>query len=147
MQKPGPRAPAFGINLAVFIGDRKCYTGLIIFKIRLKCMPESKPVHTKDIEDNKAVAAIGYLWILFLVPLLTKKDSPFAQFHARQGMILFISWIVIWLVGWVPVLGWIIGFLGSLAIAILSIIGFLKALQGEQWELPVLGEYARKLKI
>jgi len=120
----------------------------------MKFMPETKPVSPNlpagkagDVEENKALAAIGYLWILFLVPLLTKKDSPFAQFHAKQGMILFILWIAVWLVGWVPILGWMIGFLGSILLLVLSIVGFLKAIQGERWEMPVLGEYAKKLKI
>ena len=47
---------------------------------------------SKDVEENKAMAAIGYLGILFLIPLLANKDSPFAQYHAKQGMVLPI-WI------------------------------------------------------
>lgn len=93
------------------------------------------------------IAALSYIWILFLVPLITKKDSPFAKFHAKQGLVLFIAWIAVSVVGIIPVLGWIVGFVGSIAILILSIMGFLKAIQGEQWTLPVLGEYAKKLKI
>ena len=30
----------------------------------------------KDVDDSKVIAALSYIWILFLVPLLVKKDSP-----------------------------------------------------------------------
>ena len=46
--------------------------------------PENIPMgDPKDVEENKLIAAVGYLGILFLIPLLAKKDSPFAQFHAK----------------------------------------------------------------
>jgi len=101
----------------------------------------------KDIEENKVLAAIGYIWILFLIPLLAKKDSKFCQFHGKQGMILFIAWIVLVVVGWVPFLGWIIFFFGSIALIILSLVGLIKALTGEYWELPILGQYAKKINL
>ena len=49
----------------------------------------------KDVADNKAVAALSYISILFLVPLLLKKDSPFAKAHAKQGLILFLFEVVV----------------------------------------------------
>jgi uncharacterized membrane protein len=101
----------------------------------------------KDIDDNKVIAAIGYLCILFLVPLLGAKKSPFAQFHAKQGLMLFIGWVVIWVIGLIPILGWIIGFLGTLLLAVISLIGLIKALQGEAWEIPFVADLAKQLKI
>lgn len=103
-----------------------------------------KPGADKDVEENKAVAAIGYLWILCFVPLFAKKDSPFAQFHGKQGFLLFVISIALWIVGWFPVIGWIVWFLGQIAIIILSIMGILKALAGEKWEMPYIGQYAKK---
>lgn len=48
----------------------------------------------KDIEANKTLAALSYAWILCLVPLLGRRDSKFAQFHAKQGLVLFIIEII-----------------------------------------------------
>lgn len=110
-------------------------------------MEEAKKFDPKDIADNKVLAALSYLFILFLIPLLTKKDSPFAMFHARQGLVVFVGWVIVWIVGLIPVLGWIIGFLGTILLAIISLIGLIKALQGEAWELPIVGEYAKTIKI
>lgn len=39
---------------------------------------------------RKLMSVLAYFDILFLVPLLLAKDDGFAQFHAKQGMRLFI---------------------------------------------------------
>ncbi|MFA6272178.1 MAG: DUF4870 domain-containing protein [Patescibacteria group bacterium] len=100
-------------------------------------------VDSKDIEENKLIAALGYVWILCLIPLLMKKESKFAQFHGKQGLVLFIVEIVGWLVYWIPFVGWLFAVL----VLVMAIIGFVKALSGEYWELPIVGSFAKKLNI
>ncbi|MDD5043867.1 MAG: DUF4870 domain-containing protein [Patescibacteria group bacterium] len=107
---------------------------------------DNQPIN-KDIEDNKVLAAIGYIWILFLIPLLAKKDSPFCQFHGKQGMVLFVAWVFLVMVGWIPFLGWLIAIFGSFILVIFSLVGLIKALTGESWELPFLGQYAKKINL
>jgi uncharacterized membrane protein len=103
----------------------------------------------KDIEENKALNFLSYLGILALVPLLAKKDSKFAQFHAKQGLVLFVGWFVIaWISGFIPFLGW---FLIVPAISIfgivLAIMGLINVANGEMKELPVIGEFAKKINL
>ncbi len=105
-------------------------------------MPEDK-----DIEESKLIAAVGYIGILCLIPLLGKKESKFAQFHGKQGLVLFICWVVIWVVGIIPYLGWFIAFFGSVVLLVLSIMGTVQALSGKYWELPYLAKYAEKIKL
>ncbi len=105
------------------------------------------PQVKKDIEENKVIAAIGYLGILCLIPLLLKPKSQFCKFHGKQGLILTIGWVINFIIGVIPFIGWVLGFLGMIALAILSIIGILKSLNGEYWEMPYLSEYAKKLNI
>lgn len=109
--------------------------------------PKVVPVFDKkDIEDNKVLAAIGYVGILCLIPLLAKKDSRFAQEHGKQAFALFIAEIIVWAVGMVPVIGWfIVAPLGSLIMIIISIIAIIKTLQGEFWEIPVIGKYRKNV--
>lgn len=109
---------------------------------------EIKDPKQKDIEDNKIIAAIAYLGILAFIPLLLRKDSPFAQHHARQGLALFMVWIAWGIVGLVFSLAQLSALvsLGYLALFVLVIIGFSKAWKGELWQLPIIGEYAKKLK-
>lgn len=105
-------------------------------------MPEDK-----DIEENKVIAAIGYIGILCLIPLLAKRESKFAQFHGKQGLVLFIAWIIIWVIGIIPFIGWLIAFFGSIALLVLSIMGIVQTLSGKYWKLPFLAQYAEKIKL
>lgn len=96
-------------------------------------------------QEDKTFAALSYLWILSLVPLLLKRDRDFVQFHARQGFLLFVGEVIITLIGMIPLLGWIVAFVGWIAAVILSVAGIIAALGGRYWDMPYLGEYARKL--
>lgn len=104
-------------------------------------------VTKKDIEDNKVLAIIAYLGFLCLVPLLAKKDSPYAQFHGKQGLLLFILWIISNMVAIFPLIGWLVAFAGNIAVIVLMIVGILNAVNGEMKELPIVGEYAKKINI
>lgn len=101
---------------------------------------------SKVSSEDKMMAAVGYVWVLFLVPLLAKKDSKFCQFHARQGLVLFIVEVILSIVWIVPVLGWIVGFFGWVATVLLSIMGIINALEGNEWKMPYLAKYADKFK-
>ena len=100
-----------------------------------------------DVEKNKAIAAIGYIGILFLIPLLAAKDSPFAQYHAKQGLVLFIFEVIIGVVMVIPFIGWVVGIVGWILGLILFIMGLINALNGEKKPLPVIGQYAEKINI
>jgi len=101
----------------------------------------------KDVENNKAMAAIAYIGILFLVPLLAAKNSPFAQFHAKQGLVLFLAGIAIGFVAWIPFLGWMVGFVGWILLFVLFVIGLMNALNGKKEPLPIIGSFADKFNI
>lgn len=111
---------------------------------------ESNAMGNETIEqskDTRILSAIGYLWILCLLPLLGKRESGFAQHHGKQGLVLTITSFIIWLVAWVPVIGWIIGFFGTIGLLILAVTGIQNAMQGKYWEMPVLGKYAKQIKL
>jgi uncharacterized membrane protein len=97
----------------------------------------------KDIEDNKVVAALSYVGILCLIPLLAKKDSKFAQEHGKQGLVMLIAWIIGSFVFWIPLVGWAL----ALALFVVDVLAFVKCLTGEFWEIPVLGAYRNKFNI
>ena len=97
---------------------------------------------SRDIEDHKVVAILAYIWILFLVPLLAAKDSKYARFHAYQGAALFITWVVVELLSrFLPYnlsgLGWIL----SLGVLALAVIGVLNAYHGRAKPLPLIGGF------
>jgi uncharacterized membrane protein len=93
----------------------------------------------KDIEDNKAMAALGYLWILCLVPLLAKPKSKFAQFHARQAVVLFlISFATI-----VPIFGLFL----FLVLVVVAVTALIKSYNGEWWKIPFVYDLSKKIKL
>lgn len=97
--------------------------------------------------EERLFAAIGYLGILCLVPLLLKKKSAFAQHHGKQGLMILLVWLGLWVGMIVPILGQIVWTLGSIVLVIFIILGMLHAFQGRMWDMPVLGEYAKKIKL
>lgn len=92
-----------------------------------------------DIQENKVYAILAYLGILFLVPLLAAKDSPFARYHTNQGVLLFIAGIICNMLAIVPILGWIAAVIGNIIILVFRIIGIINAFKGEAKELPIIG--------
>ncbi len=106
---------------------------------------------SSDVEDNKVIAAIGYITVLCLVPLMMAKDSPFAQHHAKQGLVLFIAEVVIFflngILAFIPIIGWLVAVVLNVGVVVLALMGIMKSLQGEKWEMPLLGQYAKKIKI
>lgn len=103
------------------------------------------PANASGLSDN-AAGAISYLTfipaIIFLV-LEPYNKRPFVRFHAFQSIafsvIAFALHLVLMLI---PIIGWIISIFLSLAFLVLWIIVMLKALKGEWYKLPVIGDFA-----
>lgn len=99
---------------------------------------------TQDVQNNKIWAALSYVGILFILPLLVNGgQSRYAKYHANQGFILFLADIVAGIVGAIlgkiPVLGGILSALISLVTLALMIIGILNAANGKAKQLPLIG--------
>jgi len=100
-------------------------------------------------------AFFGYLAILCLIPIWFKKDSIFVQFHARQGLVLFLLWFVtslIWIVllvfiqqGLVQQILMFLLFLTLAVYALMALIGLAKVLIGERFRMPVVADVALRM--
>lgn len=98
-----------------------------------------------QIKDGKFFAAIGYIFILCFVPLALKKDNKFAQFHGKQALVLFILEIAACILKAVPAVGDLVFTASFVVFGILSIVGIMKVLMGEYWEVPVISEIADRI--
>jgi uncharacterized membrane protein len=105
-------------------------------------MNEQK-IFDPEIEPNRGLAALSYVWVLFLIPLLLKRDSKFVQFHAKQGLVLFVIEFIVSLIIWIPLFGWVL----MLAIIILAVAGIIKAYNGEYWKMPYIYKWSEKIKL
>ena len=107
-----------------------------------------------DVENNRTVALLSYLGILFLVPLIVAKKSKFAMFHVNQGIIFFIACIALTMIWWalanffyiIPIIGMILYPLSFLAYAAIILggifYGAMNCVRGLCKPLPWIGELA-----
>ena len=103
-----------------------------------------KEKSSTGLEENVA-GFFCYLlgFISGIVFLVVEKESSFVKFHARQSTVTFLILLVIFLVfWWIPV----IGFLVLISILVLWLFLMVKALQGERYLLPIVGELMDKKK-
>ena len=90
--------------------------------------------------EDKFYAILSYIWILFLIPLLAKKENKWIHQHAKQGFIMFLAGFLVW----VPLFGWIWG----VYLFICWIIVIIKVLTGAPyWKIPGVGDIAEKIHI
>lgn len=122
--------------------------------------PESelRPGGGSGLNPNVA-GALSYLGGLLtgVLFLLLDKDRPYVRFHASQAIVFSLAWAAVWIgtvvldviLGAIPLIGWLISVLLSIGLAVVGfglwVLLMWRAYQGEEWEMPVVGEWARKL--
>jgi len=107
----------------------------------------------KPSDRDRWIAAAGYIFFICFLSLWRAKKESFIRAHASQGVLLFLAEcaaivmdvILGATVGQIKIIGPVIVALfmlvTGLAALMLSLAGFLKALFGEDWRMPFLGEY------
>ncbi len=102
--------------------------------------------------DEVLYGILSYLGILVLIPYFTQKNNSAVMFHAKQGMVLLISWVVLFMVsiiiGFIPVIGLIwalFSWVLYVIIGIISIIGIINVVQGQQKYVPIFGKFSEKI--
>lgn len=110
-------------------------------------MAQDSPSSTPEIQDAKFFAAVGYLNILCFVPLLLKKENKFAQFHGKQALVLFILEIAAGILKAVPALGDLVFTIAFVVFGMFSLIGIVKVLMGEYWQMPVIYEISNRISL
>lgn len=98
-----------------------------------------KQEETPKISDEKIISLLSYIGLLCLIPLLAKRESKFAQFHAKQGLILCLGWVI----SWIPFIGWLLWII----LVIFSVWGVINVINGKYAKLPLVGDLAEKLNI
>jgi len=99
----------------------------------------NKTVDQNDVDSNKVMGILAYL--IFLIPLLVAKESPFARFHTNQGLLVFLLYFACGIIAMIPFVGWIIALIGWFFGLACIIMGILNAVGGKMKELPIIGKY------
>lgn len=129
---------------------------------------ETESFDKKDINSNKGMALLAYLGPLCLIPFLLEKKSKFSEYHAKQGVNLFIIEIFFAMIAYfltnlvrIPNVCTLIGSTtitydcGSITpwfisipisfcrlfLALISLVGIIYVFQGKAKELPIFGKF------
>ena len=96
--------------------------------------------------DANVAAALSYLvgFVTGIIFLLAEKDNKFVRFHAMQSTLFFIAIVIIdVLLQVIPILGaLIVIFLLIPLSALVWLLMMYKAYQGEEYKLPLVGQWA-----
>ena len=99
-------------------------------------------------EDSKGFAFLGiFLTVIgFVIVLLTHKKDKYAMYYAKQGLIIFFGFLVAGAVsailGWIPIVGWIVS-----TASWIFMMGLIYSLSGEEKEIWLVGELAKKINV
>lgn len=97
-------------------------------------------------DEGRMAAIMSYIPFLCFLPLLNMKENKEAQFHARQGVMLFLIELlaVLFLIDGISKFV----FQAILIVAAaLSVAGVYFALQGKNYKLPVISDLVEKSKL
>lgn len=100
--------------------------------------------------NRKIMLVLSYLGLLALIPLLVEKEDREVQWHAKNGLVLFVAYIIAWMV--IHFAGMVVHFLacaGCLAGSVLAVLYLvlivlciIKAVNGERFIVPGLSQFA-----
>ena len=104
-------------------------------------------------DESKGFAFLGvFLTVIgFLIVLLTQNKDRYAMFYAKQGLVLFIGFmiasIVHWIFAWIPIVGWIVYTVTWIIVLVLWVQGLFYSLSGKEKDIFLIGELAKKIKL
>ena len=96
----------------------------------------------EDILEGKMYALLAYLSILCIIPLILKKNNPFVLAHGKQGLVLFVAEVGVFVFsimfpwGYAPLMFLLMAF---------SFWGIIAVLRGQTVRLPVAASIADKI--
>ena len=100
----------------------------------------------KENRTSKTFAFLAvFLWIIgVVIALIFKRNDPYVMHYAKQSLVITIVLIIaisgivllplMWVVLWISII-------------VLWVLAWLYALSGEERDIPILGEYARRWNI
>ena len=101
---------------------------------------------TEDvILDGKIFALLSYLWVLCIIPLVFKRNNEFALFHGKQGLVIFVGEVAIFIIQ-IILGGWFLR-LGIFLFGLFSLIGIIAVLNGKYLKLPIVADIAEKITL
>ncbi|MCU0642000.1 MAG: hypothetical protein MUF61_00250 [archaeon] len=103
----------------------------------------------KKEDDSKLFAFLAVLLTIigFIIAFALRKNNQYVMFYAKQGLVLFISSVVIWVAALVPILGGLLASLLWICWILLWVVGIIYSLSGKMKPVPIIGQFADKINV
>lgn len=100
-------------------------------------------------DDRKLFAFLGvFLTIVgFIIVYAARKKDAYSMYYAKQGLVLFIGWVIAALIGLIPIVGQVLAIILYIGLFVLWIIGIVYSLSGREKSIPIVSVYADMIKI
>jgi uncharacterized membrane protein len=98
-------------------------------------------------KHDVVMGALAYIGPLVIVAYLMAKDDPFVKFHIKQGLLLFVGEVAIWMLGMMFWPLWFLLQIVNIFLLVLAVVGIIRASRGEMKELPFIGHLAHNFKL
>jgi uncharacterized membrane protein len=116
-------------------------------------MEKSGSNQTDDITKKEKISFFSrlwvisaYVWVFAFVPYFLQRRNEFVKFHTKQGIVLFVTELILIFLSCIPIIGQLISLVGSIFCAYLSIRAMVLGSRGQKWVLPLIGKYAERIK-
>ena len=106
---------------------------------------EDKEFTQDGVIEGKEIAIISYITIIGLIIAFVmnrEKKYDFASYHIKQMLGLAVIGLIVFVIGQIPILGWIFSILVAIPMLIIWIMGLMNAVNGKKKPIPVIGKYA-----
>ena len=95
------------------------------------------------VREGKMFAFLSYIPVACVIPLIFKKENPFVLQHGKQGLVLFVSEVAVFVLH--IILGvWFLR-LGLLVFGLLSCVGMIHTIKGQAFRIFFIDEIAQKI--
>lgn len=81
----------------------------------------------------------GFFWVLGLC-IEPEKYDPYVKNHVNAGITLSLCWLLASAVNIIPFLGQFVSCIMIVALMVFSIMGFVQALRGKYFTVPLVGD-------
>ncbi len=97
----------------------------------------------RDIRKDALLAILSYFYVLVLIPLIFGKKDEFIHYHAKQGLLLLILWVLAGFTFYLPYLPWVF----IIVIFVDVLFGVIHVILGKERPMPILGKMAERISV
>ena len=102
-------------------------------------------------QEGKTIGIVAYITLIgLLIALLMNSDkkSELGKYHIKQSIALHVTGFAFGIIYSIPFIGWFLailtGWLVSIGLIVLAVLGIVKAANGEMKPVPLIGKYAEQ---